>query len=208
VRTIPINVYEYDELSPKAQEKARDWWRRSSESDDDWAESVIEDAETILGMLGFESIKIYYSGFWCQGDGACFEATWRNSQCHADQLKAHAPTDKDLHKTADALQLVCASFPHMYFKVNHSGHYYHQYCTAFDFSFTDNEDNELESYRSVYGEQAADDVEKQLMSLSRELMVWIYDSLEKEYYWWNADEQVADTIKCNDYEFTEDGKVF
>ena len=42
--------------------------------------------------------------------------------------------------------------------------------------------------------------------LSRDLMRWIYRTLEKECDWQNADEQVDENIRCNEYEFDVDGE--
>ena len=45
-----------------------------------------------------------------------------------------------------------------------------------------------------------------LMQISRDAMLWIYHDLEKEYDYRNADEQVDDGIRCNEYLFTETGQ--
>ena len=37
---------------------------------------------------------------------------------------------------------------------------------------------------------------------------WIYLQLQNEYEYQNSDEQVAETIEANEYEFTVDGKRF
>ena len=37
-------------------------------------------------------------------------------------------------------------------------------------------------------------------------MLWIYRQLEKEYDYRNADEQLDDGIRCNEYLFTETGQ--
>ena len=42
---------------------------------------------------------------------------------------------------------------------------------------------------------------------ARDCMRWIYHRLEKEYDWQNADEQVAENIEANEYEFTEEGEI-
>ena len=37
---------------------------------------------------------------------------------------------------------------------------------------------------------------------------WIYSRLESEYDYRMSDENVDESIKCNEYEFTEDGSMF
>lgn len=39
----------------------------------------------------------------------------------------------------------------------------------------------------------------------REFADWIYSRLEAEYEYQNADEQVDESIRINEYEFAEDG---
>ncbi len=54
MREITVNLYQYNELSEKAQEKARDWYRRASEGDS-WWEYIYEDAANVgLKIKGFD----------------------------------------------------------------------------------------------------------------------------------------------------------
>ncbi len=54
MREITTKVYQYNELNDKAKEKARDWYREASSSDE-WWENIYEDAETIgLKIKGFD----------------------------------------------------------------------------------------------------------------------------------------------------------
>lgn len=50
--TIEKTVYTFDELSDKAKETARQWFRYSSDGDSFWAESVIEDAAQCGEIIG------------------------------------------------------------------------------------------------------------------------------------------------------------
>lgn len=54
MKTIKTTVYEFDELSDAAKEKARDWYREHA-LDYDWWESTYEDAERVgLKITGFD----------------------------------------------------------------------------------------------------------------------------------------------------------
>ena len=46
MRTAQINYYNFNELSDRAKDTARDWWRQGA-LDHDWWESIYEDAEQI-----------------------------------------------------------------------------------------------------------------------------------------------------------------
>ena len=50
-RIIETTVYEIEELSAEAKDKARDWYRDTG-LHDDWYDCVYEDFETICGILG------------------------------------------------------------------------------------------------------------------------------------------------------------
>lgn len=63
---------------------------------------------------------------------------------------------------------------------------------------------EIRVYNDGYfdcSEQDQDEIAETL----RDYMHWIYRQLEKEYDYLNSDEAVDESIKANEYEFTEDG---
>lgn len=63
MRTAQINYYNFNELSDRAKDTARDWWRQGA-LDHDWWESIYEDAEQIgIKITGFDT------GRSCEIDG-------------------------------------------------------------------------------------------------------------------------------------------
>jgi hypothetical protein len=234
-QNIVTTVYTYDELSPEAQAKARDWYRDGNPANEFFHESVYEDAITCFKYIGYTIDKIYYSGFSCQGDGACFEGSWRASDVQPGKLKEHAPLDEELHRIAEAVEKMAKEFPNSSLRVKHRGHYYHEYCTELDFDIQfpepDLSDSGPYAYDIAEDAEAAEgrgmevcelrqeraeqdqnskieDVEKELTELSRDCMKWIYRQLEKEYEYQNSDECVIELIQANEYTFTESGRRF
>lgn len=195
------NVYEFSELSDKAKATARDWYREASTSDDHGAEFVIEDAKRVFALCGITIDRVGYSGFWCQGDGAHFVGAWRASDVKVGGVKDEAPVDEQLHAIAAEFERIAALFPLASFTVKHSGHYQHENCTNFSFSFPDTNGDETD-------EPGAASAELTLERVAKDAMRWIYRTLEKEYDYHNADEQVDESIECNGYTFTEEGKRF
>lgn len=192
-RTVETTVYKFDELSDEAKEKAREWYRAGCYDYDWWS---FDDYINCAKFIGIDIDKIYFSGFGSQDDGACFEGRYEYKKGGAKKLKAHAPNDKELARIADELQkLQRKNFYGLSASVRHIGHYNHEMCT--DFSI-DRENN------SSYGDVPEDTCEA-LKDLLRDYMRWIYRQLEKEWEWLNADEQVDDNIRANEYEFKEDG---
>ncbi len=204
-----IQVYQFDELSDEAKEKAREWWRRGQDGDTFWSECVLDDAKEIGKFMGMDIDNIYFSGFWSQGDGACFVGAWRAGEVQADKLKEYAPQDKELHRIVDQLAELASKYPDGYFKVKHRGHYSHSGCTSFDVELPNAREEELEygspEYKQVQVEIGED--EESLIELARDFMNWIYRTLEKEWEYQNSDEQVDETIRANEYEFLETGEL-
>ena len=200
-------VYQFDELDEKAKERAREWYRQGNWDDSFWSECVIDDAKEIGKYMGIAIDNVYFSGFWSQGDGACFEGTWRASDVEVDKLKEYAPQDKKLHRIVDGLAELAKEYPDGYFKVTHRGHYSHSGCTSFDVELPCEQEEELEydspEYKALQIKLNED--EDALIELARDFMDWIYRTLEKEWEYENADEQVDEAIRANKYEFLKDG---
>jgi len=100
-KQITTTVYQFDELSDKAKEKARDWWR-NGDIDFDWADNMIEDAKMIgLEITGFDVGR----GQSCDGkfiDGAreCAEAILKN---HGDQCETFKTAEAFLKERDEAV---------------------------------------------------------------------------------------------------------
>ena len=200
MRIKETKVYQFDELADEAKEKAREWYRTASSNDfsDFGAENAIEDAKTCFAFVGVRIDRVFYSGFCSQGDGACFEGSWYASDFKPGKLEEHAPEDKELHRIAGAFASLVKELPHASFSVKHRGHYQHSLCTEFDVDLGLEADEE--------GNTPAVDIdEDDIKQLARDCMDWIYSQLEKEYEWQNADEQVDENIRANEYEFDEEG---
>ena len=197
----------FDELSDEAKERARKWYRQGNCDDSSWSECTIDGAKEIGKSMGMEVDKVYFSGFWSQGDGACIEGTWRASDVKVDKLKEYAPQDKELHRIGDGLAELAKEYPDGYFKVKHRGHYSHSRCTSFDVELPREQEEELEygspEYKALQVKLGQD--EDTLIELARDFMDWIYRTLEKDWDYQNSDEQVDEAIRANEYEFLEDG---
>jgi hypothetical protein len=199
-------LFTFDELSDKAKEKARDWYREDTPFDNDFYD--FKRVAEILGVtLATESIplmngetrrapSIYCSGFWSQGDGACFEGSYSYKPGASKTIRDYAPQDTDLHCIADELQAVQRRY---FYKLtascSHSGHYYHSGCMSVNVDLDD-------SYASVSG---AD--EDEIIGALRSLADWLYRQLKSEYEYQNSDEVIDENIRANEYEFEEDGSI-
>lgn len=207
--TIERKLYKFEELESKAQTRALDKLRESQCDDSYWYESTYEDAAEIFKRLGIISEKqvplhngkfrtdvgIWFSGFSCQGDGACFEGSYSYKAGSVKALKAYAPRDETLHAIAERLAAVQKKNGYgLTAKLTHRGNYYHENSVTID----------VESSR---GWLVRADCESEVSEALRDLMDWIYSSLQSEYDYQNSDEAVKDVIESNEYEFTADGRL-
>lgn len=221
MREHTIKVFHYDELTPEAQAKAREWYRKCSEGDIDFAETVYEDAKQIAPLMGIEfktrkvplhggksrdEVCIFWSGFNSQGDGACFEGRWDACSVKPNAVKEYAPQDETLHRIAAKFEEIAKSYPEASFTVRHTGHYYHKHSTSFDVSFGDDAEEKADT-DSAFGLKLSD-TEDALTENARAFMQWIYKQLEQANDDNNSDESIAETIRLNKDEFTEDGEHF
>lgn len=209
-------LYTFTELATEAaKERAREWYREGN-LDYDWWEYTYEWFETILNTLGIEPKQkvvgykggkngvprtdvygpaFYFSGFWSQGDGASWEGDYHYAAGWRKKL-AGETSDIELFKIGEALQDIQKR--HMYqlhARVYTSGHYSHKYTMKIDLveRMDSKEINEMIK------------VEDELLDLFRDLAQWLYDRLEEEHEWLNADEQVDESMIVNGYEFEGDG---
>ena len=198
-------VYKFDELDERAKERARDWYRQGA-FDYEWWDCTFDDAKQCLKLAGFDVDNIYFSGFSSQGDGACFGGSWRASGAKpVKAMKAHAPQDKDLHEIAAAARTVAKACPDASMSVKHRGHYYHEMCTEFSVYLGE---DDVERTAAEWDAKGKADAEREeaIIEFSRDAMRWIYRQLEREHDYMNADEQVDESIRCNEYEFDADGR--
>lgn len=148
----------------------------------DWYDCTFDDVKAIGALIGFDIDNIYFSGFWSQGDGACFAGSLSYRKGCQKAVRKYAPQDTELHAIADAW--AAAQRPLFYRAsgtVKHSGHYNHEFCTSFAWEHEGRE----------YGELSANE-EETLQDVARDFMRWIYRQLEREYeyqYAWEAARQ-------------------
>jgi len=193
-QTIETTVYNFKELSDDAKEKAREWWREAA-FDHEWYDFTYEDAKNMASLMGIEIDKIYFSGFSCQGDGAQFNGFYSYNKGSVKKVKDQAPKDEELHRIVTELyEFQCRYFFSVQATIKTSGHYSHSGCTSIDGA---------DRHGDLDHEENAT-----LTQILRDYMDWIYGQLEAEYNYQNADEQVDDSIRANEYTFTENGRRF
>lgn len=196
MQTIETTVYNYSELSEAAKEKAREWY--ISTLDYEWWDCVYEDAKTIAELFGLDIRKIYFSGFWSQGDGASFEGSYAYKPGSLKAVMDHAPVDKELHSIVQRLaQAQKPGFYKFTARIDQRGHY----CHSMTMQVSVYRDDDAYGYVPSESEEA-------ITQCLREYADWIYNMLEREYDFLCSEEAISDCMEANEYTFTENGKRF
>ena len=208
MRTIETNIYQYAELSDAAKEKARDWCRNTIQDDVFYTESVYDDAAAVADLMGLDICQtrftrcdgshgykptIHYSGFWSQGDGACFEGRYRYKPGAVKALADYAPQDLELQRIARELQKAQKRY---FYRLTAS-----TTCARGNITRVNVEGLDVNhvSYNVAHDTEGA--VEEALTDFAH----WIYRRLEREYKHSISDDVVVENIEANEYEFTVDG---
>jgi hypothetical protein len=209
MRTEETQIFKYEELTDAAKAKARDWWKESSRRDGDsfWSEYAINEAKEQGKAMGLEISNVYFSGFWSQGDGACFEGSWKAASVKAERVAdgwGESEATTQIKRIAAEFAKFAKAWPESSFTVKHCGRYSHENCTDFSVSLGEYEDNGEGKSTSDQWEAA----EKEITETAKDFMRWIYRQLEAAYEDYHADDNVAENIIANAYEFTADGKIY
>lgn len=196
-----VKVYSIDdvknnkELLEKVIEKHRD-----TNVDFDWWDFIYEDFKECNDEY-FGIDKIYFSGFWSQGDGAMFEY---NSI--SDKLKDIFIDGLDLSPMRKRWLRNNVSVSG---KGVQRGLYYHEKsCNHTIWWEVDNGDLNWDRPLYQWIESFSNDFENFVKELYVDLCCSLYSTLEKGYTHLTSDESILESLESNQYEFTEDGNIY
>lgn len=197
----------FDELSDVQKKSARQEWVESNRDYpyDEWW--VYDDFLRVAELLGIEigrrndsvrSRAIYFSGFWSQGDGACFEGSYKCAPNAVKDITEYAPADKTLVDLAGRLAALQVKS-----KLVHNDQLVAQITTSGRYSHSGTMNVEVGTDHPFEG---ADDEEvKELTACMREFADWIYKELEEQYDWHFSDEALDAILE--DKTFSENGSI-
>lgn len=177
----------------------------------DWWDYVYDDFQTSMRQIGIEVDEMYFSGFWSQGDGACFDGAV------SDWVKFLPAVDPDYNNPV----LIAHASAFFSFSCKHYGHYYHERCVQYDADLPLPESSNDTSFAEEYSPYPVDDLrtaawlavltrydpallETSLREAFTGHMQNLYDLLESEYDYLTSDEAVWDSIVANDMHLNEE----
>jgi hypothetical protein len=195
METVELVLYQIDELSEKARQKAIDNNRDWNVDGFDWWCNVYDDYKRELEERGFFAPEIWFSGFCSQGDGACFDA-----QIDLNELLNWV---SDKSKYRHLVPFIEDGTIHASIEKNSYGYHYSHERTRYI---------ELEhpfwKERCPRSASLCKELQEELEEIRYDLSHKIYRSLEKDYEWLTSDECVEESLKTNEVRFLENGEVY
>ena len=181
-------VYSFEELSKEAQAVAVQHYQESA-SEFIELDYVTDHLEEIGKSIGIDIDRIYYSGFYSQGDGLCFSGSYSYKKGWKEEL-VKIVKDEEIFEIAEALQLEQQkNFYQLSANVSEPHGNYSHYNSV-----------NIDVYR--YGK---DTDNEHLEYLLREFMKWGYTLLREEYEYQTSEECARNYLKDSEQEFTYHG---
>lgn len=175
--------------------------------DHDWWDFTYEDFTKDMLDKGIDVDQIWFSGFWSQGDGACFTGT-----IFVDNFKKFMEVH-DLRKEYPATYFF-AELGEIGVVIRQSGRYLHENTMSISINedaynpYEEEDGLRYETYDtmlSLFNDEFSN-LEQEVSEICRDHARDLYRRLEKEYEHLTSDELVWDTIEANDLHLQHEGE--
>jgi len=209
MKTIKLKLYQFAELDDQAKNKAIEKLYDINLFYD-WYKFNFDDFITICETIGIsvDKKKIYFRGFYSQGDGSSFQATvnlaellngikgenWKTYAPNLDLDLAMPGIDRRLQRSIQENKFGC------YGEIT-------QPSRSYDVSASMETDipNNGHDYSQI--ENELDKLEDWLIEVAQTLNHHLYISLRDEYDYKTSEQAIIETIEANGWSFTADGKL-
>lgn len=171
---------------------------------EDWSDHIQDDFKNTMAARGIYVNAVYFSGFWSQGDGACFEGNVRDWELFLKSLGYTCPA------------LISHANITFRFASEHGGHYSHhksviyesdltlphdyrdrgEFCWKFNADPTDSLHETV--WYALLSEHYSEDLEKEFKECFESEMQSLYATLNDEYDYLTSDAAVLEALEAND----------
>ena len=183
MKEVKVKLYEFSELSEKVQQKLIEDNREHEVDQDDWFEPITEGFEEDMKSAGIDDITIGFTGFWSQGDGACFHGKVTDNRKLIETLKEEDYLEKELNIPGiDELNIAIIKITHRY---EHA--------------------NTIVADIDDWGEYDCDHLETAITKWARDKSNKLYTTLEQYYEELTSDDNVRDYLVEKGEVFLENG---
>ncbi len=195
---ITISLFNFNELPKNIQSAVLDNQRYSNVDDESWSEEIIEDWKGKLADWGFCNPDIFFSGFGCQGDGACFTCDDIDFVKYTSRLIMQT----DSYDQAKWLQVFALLFDKgiLSAEIRHEGHYVHENSTRLRYELL----LQSEDVSKRFNDILLANIETCMASISKA----IYRELEAYHDLLTDDDEIAHSLVRDEIRFLKDGRIW
>jgi len=199
MKTKQVTLYNIGELKenfPEVYKKTIDRYNDIN-TDFDWYEFTIQDYTDQLEKIGFHSVKIEFSGFSSQGDGACFTGGY-NMPSILKRKQAEIPCIENLRILLEKIGINHEFF----FNIvkGYNSRYSHENSVRYG-------EGKFFHVTGQYYENIPEKFESIIFSACQNIMQEIYSTLEIEYEYLTSELAIFETLEVNEYYFNLEGKI-
>lgn len=201
MQVVETKVYKFNELSTEAQEYVIEKVKNSSSyMDYDWYDGVTSPREGEESFAyrtcndnGFTLDRVYFSGFWSQGDGTMFEG-----EVDHDVMMKLFIKEKGVSKWFAYIPLYGG-------KIKHKGRYYHENSKEISTVEVDCcKDNDNTKRITKLVDKYEEFIEEKYVNVCKAT----YKQLSKEYDYLTSDEAIREHLECQGADYEENGEEF
>ena len=219
-------TYTYEQLNDNAKEKVRQWWYEHG-AEHEWWDCAYEDFKEEGRKLGFDIGKMNFSGFYSQGDGAC----WSGHIDVVAWLRSHSEDSIGLEAW---IQLINESFAEKHIPVGGgNAHYSHSGTMSFGYwdSVLDSNGDDLDGDDALLNKDSIfqgmhfkdllsiimhddnmphktlNDIEEATAQSARDYADELYKRLREEYEYIVSEANLIEMCDINDWKFDEEGRM-
>lgn len=193
--------YTFDELDETAKNRVRSWY--AANLWEDWYECVIQDMIDDLAPFGLDVAykDVSFSGFWSQGDGACFSVSVGTN----DVIKYLKETKQSKKYWQLYINLLRDNVD-LCFDVKGNDRWgYSMSLGNFDFTPYGKAFDNDSIYNKIY--TAAENLAADVLEFCQDKASDLYRDLETEYEYLTSDEQIKESAEANEWLFKKSGKL-
>jgi hypothetical protein len=197
MRIMETRVYPFNELSDSAKKYAIGK-NQDINTNFEWYDFTIEQATEMMEFLGFSNVKISFSGFRSQGDGACFTGEYRYNPEWEKEFGDSGYIDKEFMGYGQELHDVQAKFAFDLCTTvaNNGSRYCHENSVSVSTFLNETPYVDIDI-----------DAESSMEAICKDIMREIYRRLGEEYDYLVSNDTIIETIEASGYEFTEQGDI-
>jgi len=209
----------FSALSESAKAHAREKWRNDYCFDEWEYTPTLDDCGEVAALIGINidwlerqsrnrrgkktrMLDIRFSGFWSQGDGACFAGRYKFKPDAAQAVISHfGSSDGGKEPLRIANELATLHVTRMLLnleplqgQITTFGSYSNSSTMRYEATSYVDEDHEIDN-----------DHDREVLTLMRDFADWVYDRLEEQYEYATSDEVVDERLQ--EEMFDEDGDI-